>query len=189
MSPAAHPLPRAGASADATALFEFLDKTHQRMQTELQHMNCAVDALVQEQLQPAERAQLQEAVRWFDTTARQHHLDEEKHVLPLLQASDNAQVADIARRLRQDHGWIEQNWLEIEPMLSAVVNGNHWFEPGQLQESVQLFTQLCLDHLALEESQAYPDARKRIDPTALAAAEREMAARRKTQETRQRARH
>lgn len=185
MSSAARPT-----QAPATpALFTFLDETHQRLQRELQHLNHAVDALAQDRLQPAERAQLAAAVHWFDTVAREHHLDEERHIFPTLLASDDAHVVDVTRRLRQDHGWIEQNWLEIGPLLSAVANGNHWFEAAPLQEAVQMFTQLCLDHLTLEESLAYPEARAHIDAAALAAADREMAQRRKAHETRQEARH
>ncbi|MCL1960567.1 MAG: hemerythrin domain-containing protein [Desulfovibrionaceae bacterium] len=181
MSPAAPSPERAGASA----LFECLDQAHQHMRAELLHMNRAVDSLMQGQLQPAGREQLQHAVHWFDTTAREHHLDEEKHVFPALQASGDPQAVEAASRLRQDHGWIEQNWLEIGPLLSAVVNGNHWPEPEPLQESVQLFTRLCLEHLALEESLAYPLARERLDAAALAAAGREMTERRKPRAARQ----
>jgi hemerythrin-like domain-containing protein len=165
--------------ADST-LFQFLDQVHQRMQEELQHMSRAVDALAQGELPPVARQQLKTAVHWFDTTARQHHLDEEKYVFPALLESGDEYVAEITRRLRQDHGWIEQNWLEIGPLLSAAVGGNHSFDADSLRESVQLFSQLCLDHLVLEESLAYPEARERIAPATQAATGRELASRGKT---------
>ena len=180
MPTAAHP-PHAAATQ---ALFDFLDGTHRRMQHELRQMNVLVDALVHERLQPADRAQLTDTVHWFDTVAREHHLDEEKHVFPTLLVSGDAQVVETTRRLRQDHGWIEQNWLEIGPLLSAVANGNHWFEAEQLQRAVRLFTDLCLDHLVLEESLAYHAARAHIDAATLAAADREMAQRRQARQAR-----
>ncbi|MDR2154551.1 MAG: hemerythrin domain-containing protein [Burkholderiaceae bacterium] len=179
MSPAAR-LQRTGASADTSALFVFLDQTHQRMQAELRHLNHAIDALAQGELPPAVHAQLKSAVRWFDTTARQHHMDEEKHLFPTLLASSDPHVVETTLRLRQDHGWIEQNWLEVGPQLSALVDGNHWIESETLQESVRLFTQLCLDHLVQEESLAYPQARAHMDAATLTAAEHELAQRRKT---------
>ncbi|MFV0679398.1 hemerythrin domain-containing protein [Ottowia sp.] len=178
------PAPPADAPV-ADTLFQFLDATHQRMQQELAHMNRVVDALVADRLTPEDLTQLASTVQWFDTVARQHHLDEEKHVFPTLMASDDAHVVDVTRRLRQDHGWIEQNWLEMGPHLSAVVGGNHWIEPALVREMVRVFTQLCLDHLALEESLAYPQARAHIAAQDLARADKEMAQRRESYQAKQ----
>ena len=159
-------------------LFQFLDETHQQLAQELEHLNRVVDALVRDQLTPQDTQQLARTIHWFDTVARQHHQDEEKHIFPTLLTSGDVQVVQVTERLRQDHGWIEQNWLEIGPHLSAVVHGNHWIEPPLVQEMVQMFSQLCLDHLTLEESLAYPWARSHIHAVDLAKANREMAERR-----------
>ena len=159
-------------------LFDFLDQTHRRMQLELGRMLEVVDAFVDDRLTPHDAEQLARTVQWFDTVARQHHLDEERHVFPALLDSPDDHVVEVTRRLRQDHGWIEQNWLEMGPQLAAVAGGNHWVDPGPLREMVQLFSQLCLDHMMLEESQAYPQARAHIPAPVLAQADREMAARR-----------
>ena len=47
-----------------------------------------------------------------------------------------------------------------------------------LRQAVEVFQQLYLDHIVLEESLAYPEARGRIDPALLESMGREMAKRR-----------
>jgi len=52
-----------------------------------------------------------------------------------------------------------------------------------------VFSQLCLDHLMLEESLAYPEARAQIDADALTKADQEMEQRRASFAARKEARH
>ena len=174
-------------AADAAdgALFQFLDAEHRQLQRELIDLDRLVNAFAADRLGATGRQRLGKTVAWFNQTARQHHRDEELHVFPALLQSSDPHIVQVTRRLQQDHGWIEQNWLEIEPMLSAVVNNNHWVEPAQLAEATQLFYQLYVDHLVLEESLAYPEARQRIDPAELAASDQAMAERREARATRQ----
>jgi hemerythrin-like domain-containing protein len=172
--------PGSAAAINGGELFQFLDEAHQRMEVELHHINHAMNELAQQDdLQHATRQQLREAIEWFGTIGRDHHLDEERHVFPPLLESGDETVAEVAQRLRQDHGWIEQNWLEIGPLLSAVAEGNHSYDVDSLGEAVQMFTQLCLDHLILEELLAYPEARARIGAASLAVASRELIQRHK----------
>lgn len=187
MTTPTHSSPTAAPAADA--LFQFLDATHQQMQQELVRLNRLVDALADDRWKAEDSVQLADTVQWFDTVARQHHLDEERHIFPTLMASSDEHVVDVTRRLRQDHGWIEQNWLEMGPHLSAVASGNHWIEPALVRDMVHVFTQLCLDHLMLEESLAYPKAREHIAADDLARADQEMAQRRKAYEAKQESRH
>ena len=65
-----------------------------------------------------------------------------------------------------------------EPALEAAADGNSWFDPNVLRQAVEVFQQLYLDHIVLEESLAYPEARGRIDPALLESMGREMAKRR-----------
>ena len=162
----------------AEGLFPFLDETHQQLQRNLQRMGEIVLRFAEDRLQADDRSALREVVRWFSTVGRQHHLDEEDHVFPALLKSADEKMVQTTRRLRQDHGWIEQNWLELEPLLSAVVDNTHWFEPAVLVHGVQVYTQLTLDHLTLEELVAYPQARESMSAQALAQADADMARRR-----------
>ena len=166
------------------ALFDFLDRSHQELQRQLVALRRLVGAVADDTLDAAGRDELKRTIAWFNREARQHHLDEEHHVFPALMQSTDAQVVQTTLRLRQDHGWIEENWLELEPSLEAAAGGYSWFDRDTLAQGVAVFEQLYIDHLTLEESLAYPEARARIDPATLARASAEMAQRRAVRETR-----
>ena len=66
------------------------------------------------------------------------------------------------RTLQQDHGWIEQNWLELAPMLRAIAQGEDWVDMAELKHTIEVFVSLCHDHIVLEESLIYPEAKARL---------------------------
>jgi hemerythrin-like domain-containing protein len=141
------------------APFEALDACHRQMLAHLQELaelaqrieNADIDADTQH------RAGAIEA--FFSGTARQHHEQEEKTVFaPLLAAGDPA-MTEAVRTLQQDHGWIEENWIELAPQLSAIASGNSWPEAAEFQHGVQVFVQLLTGHIALEETIVYPESR------------------------------
>jgi hemerythrin-like domain-containing protein len=166
-------------------MFEFFNETHRRVHEELRRLNRVVDDLVQDRLQPAGMARLKDILHWFDTAAREHHVDEEKHVFPALLAIGDERVTRMTRRLLQDHAWIDDNWQALKPLLLAVAGGNPRGEPVRLQELAHLFTELYMEHMGVEESMAYPKLRARMTPAAVAAAEQEMTQRRKVRRDRQ----
>jgi hemerythrin-like domain-containing protein len=96
---------------------------------------------------------------FFSSTSRQHHAQEERDVFPALLASGDAALATAVRTLQQDHGWIEENWIEVGPRLRAIASGNGWTDPAELQSYVDVFTALMRDHIALEERLIYPQAK------------------------------
>jgi len=160
------------------AIFEFLDSTHQDIQGHVQQLHGLVDAIDSDGLNAANRALARRVLNYFNTEARQHHLDEEKHIFPALLASQDAEVVQAAEHLIQDHGWLEENWIQIAPSLEAATNGNLWFDPVELRHALEVFEALYLDHILLEESLAYPEARKRLVGIDTIGMGREMARRR-----------
>ena len=83
-----------------------------------------------------------------------------------------------AEHLIQDHGWLEENWIQISPSLEAATSGNLWFDPIELRHALEVFEALYLDHILLEESLAYPEAKKRFVGIDTVGMGREMARRR-----------
>lgn len=160
------------------AIFEFLDSTHKDIQGQVRQLHQLVDAIESEGLNAANRALARRVLDYFNTEARQHHLDEEKHIFPALLASQDAEVVQAAEHLIQDHGWLEENWIQIAPSLEAATNGNLWFDPAELRHALEVFEALYLDHILLEESLAYPEARKRLQGIDTIGMGREMARRR-----------
>lgn len=141
------------------ASFEALDACHREMQAHLaalaelaRHIEAhGVDAQAQQQAGAIEA--------FFSSTSRQHHAEEEKNVFAPLMLSGNAELTVAVRTLQQDHGWIEENWIELAPELRAIASGNNWFEPTEFQHNVAVFLELCLGHIALEETLIYPEAK------------------------------
>ena len=162
----------------ATAVFEFLDSTHREIQQQLRQLHQLVDAIESGGLNQATREKARRVLTYFNGEARQHHLDEEKHIFPSLRTSPNPEVVQAAEHLTQDHGWLEENWLQIAPSLEAAANGNLWFDTQELRHALDVFEALYLDHIVLEEAIAYPEAKKRLAAYDTAGMGREMARRR-----------
>ena len=99
-------------------------------------------------------------------------------MFPGLLASRDEMVAQVARRLTQDHGWLEENWIELYPALRAVSEDSGAYDEAELLHAMEVFAALYAEHMQLEESVAYPQARRTVNPQDAARAGREMARRR-----------
>jgi hemerythrin-like domain-containing protein len=146
----------------ATDRFQALDACHQQIHLHLEQL---ADVLVQIEAQADEsqyRQQAEVIEAFFSGSSRQHHAEEEKNVFPALLASDNAELVHAVRTLKQDHGWIEQNWLELAPMLRAIAQGEDWVDMAELKHTVEVFLSLCHDHIVLEETLIYPESKRQF---------------------------
>ena len=81
-------------------------------------------------------------------------------MFPHLLARADAELAQHIRRLQQDHGWLEQDWLELAPNLMAIAEGHAGWNIDDLRHAVRVFRALYMEHIALEEAQVYPAARR-----------------------------
>lgn len=166
------------AAPASIAVFEFLDSSHKDIQVQLRQLHLLVDAIEADGLSAANRGVARRVLDYFSGEARQHHLDEEKHIFPSLLASQDPEVVLATERLIQDHGWLEENWIQIAPSLEAATSGNLWFDMTELRHSLEVFEALYLDHIVLEESIAYPEAKRRLLEVDTIGMGREMARRR-----------
>lgn len=159
--------------------FEVLDATHRRIMAALDTLQQLVSQIERLDGDPQAQAMAASVVKFFDTTARQHHEDEERHVFPALANSPNPQIAQTVARLQQDHRWLEQDWLELSAHLEAAAAGHTGWDSALVREGSAVFIALSHDHIALEESLIYPEARQRMRPADRGEMGREMAARRR----------
>jgi len=142
--------------------FQALDACHQQIQEHLEQL-AEVLLKIQDGVDDTQyREQVGVIEAFFSGTSRTHHADEEKNVFPALLASDNAELVQAVRTLQQDHGWIEQNWLELAPMLRAIAQGEDWVDMAELQHNVEVYLALSHDHIVLEETLIYPEAKSRF---------------------------
>lgn len=158
--------------------FDVLDACHRQTLFALGKLAALVSRLKGHGADPEARAIAAEIVRHFSTTAREHHEDEERHVFPNLLADGDPEVVQAVLRLQQDHHWLRIDWMELMPHLEAVANGQTSYDIDTLREESQVFIALSHDHIALEESCIYPQARARLRADDRREMGREMAARR-----------
>lgn len=161
--------------------FEVLDACHRETILRLGELAELVASLDGDAPGAAARQAAAAIVAFFSTTARQHHEDEEQHVFPALIAAGNEEVVQAVQRLRQDHGWLQADWNEIEPQLDALASGQAWVDLDVLREGAEIFVALSRDHVALEEAFIYPQARATMREPERRAMGREMVARRRAQ--------
>ncbi|WP_280155564.1 hemerythrin domain-containing protein [Piscinibacter sp. XHJ-5] len=159
---------------------DVLDACHRQTLFTLGKLAALVSRLQHLGIDEEARAMAADVIRHFSTTARHHHEDEERHVFPALLAGGEPQVTDAVSRLQQDHRWLEEDWKALLPQLDAIACGQSWFDVDTLREGVEIFIALSHDHIALEESLIYPQARARMSGAQRREAGREMAARRRT---------
>jgi len=160
--------------------FEVLDACHREILLTLNKLDSLVLRLGSGPDAQA-RAMASEIVRFFSNTARQHHEDEERHVFPNLLTSGDPEIVQAVQRLQQDHHWLDADWQELWPQLDAVACGQSWYDLDVLREDVEVFAALLHDHIALEESCIYPQARSRLRASERREMGREMAARRRAE--------
>lgn len=149
-----------------------LDRTHHEMMQVLVDLRHLVEHLADEGVNATARANAKAICGFFTSHARQHHADEEALVFPALLRKGDATLTQHVLRLQQDHGWLEEDWLELAPQLQAVAEGYSWYEIDALRHGVEVFTALYHEHIALEESLIYPEAQRAMDDEARAQQQR-----------------
>ncbi len=140
--------------------FDRLDITHRAALEMLVAFERLLDRLDDQGVDDDARAAAREVLAFFAGPGRDHHADEERLVFPGLLAAGDPDLVQHVRRLQQDHGWIEEDWLELAPQVEAIANGYNWYDLPMLRLAVPVFSALYHEHIALEESLVYPAARQ-----------------------------
>ncbi len=137
-----------------------LDRTHREIVAMLAQLPVLIETLDTRGIDDGVRRLAGEICSFFDETARPHHAAEEALVFPELLGSGDPELMQHVKRLQQDHGWLEEDWLELAPQLRAVANGQSWYDIDALRSGVPVFTALYREHIALEETVVYPASRR-----------------------------
>ena len=146
-------------AAPATLDFQALDACHRQIHQHLGRLAALVDHIDSPGEDAHARSEAAAIEAFFSGTSREHHAQEEAHVFPPLLASGDEALANSVRTLQQDHGWIEENWLELAPQLRAIASGNQWTDAAEFRHYAEVFLELCRGHIALEESLIYPQSK------------------------------
>jgi hemerythrin-like domain-containing protein len=140
--------------------FESLDRTHRAALGMLAAFEKLLDHVDEHGPDATARAAAQEVMAFFGGPGLQHHAEEELHVFPTLLASRDPELVGHVRRLQQDHGWIEEDWRELEPQVESIAKGYNWYQLSLLRAALPVFTALYREHIALEEVVVYPAAKQ-----------------------------
>ncbi len=143
----------------APSHFKALDACHLQIQEHLVQLQRMAKHMEIEGMNAQDRKLAGEIEAFFSSTSREHHAQEETHVFPPLLATGTEEMKGVVQCLQQDHGFIEENWIELAPQLRALSEGNFWFDAAEFQHNVALFLELMNGHIALEESMIYPESK------------------------------
>ena len=142
-----------------------LDDYHRQVRPHLDRLAALAGRVENAPLSDADCAEACAIEAFFSGSMRGHHVIEETSVFPALLASSDPELVTLVRTLMQDHGWIEQGWLEIAPQLRAVAQGHHWIDPAEFSHGAEVFLELSYGHAALEDTVIHPQALARLDAT------------------------
>ena len=117
--------------------------------------------------QPAREAATA-VIRYFDTSARHHHDDEEHDLFPALiesmAGSDAVCLRELTAALTAEHRELEARWQTLRAVLAPVAAGHAVLLD---QDEVSRFAQLYQGHIAREESELLPMAERLLSPAEL----------------------
>lgn len=152
----------ARAAAPALPAFESLDRAHREVLKVLEDFDQLLRHVDENGPDGIARESARHIQAFFGGPAREHHAEEEARIFPGLLASGDAELVQHVKRLQQDHGWLEEDWIELSTQIEAIADGYNWYDLNMLRHALPVFTGLYREHIALEESLVYPAARRQV---------------------------
>lgn len=173
-SGALHAAPSAGLDEP----FELLAACHERVKRSLALLLKLIAHAEQHgpDAQAADAAR--DVLRYFNLAAPLHHEDEERHLLPLLYASERAELVEAAEQMSADHLTFRALWAELAIGLQTLADGQLPDDLPRLRREAESFATLHDSHLALEDKLVFPAAASLAGPATRQAMSEDMAARR-----------
>ena len=170
-----HPAPSGGFEVP----LEMLSACHHRVERQCATLRRLVPHLATHGADDDARIAAAAVMRYFDTSAMDHHADEEVDLFPALLASmagsDAVCIRELVDALTLDHRALALHWQRLRPGLRAVESGAG---RSLTEADVAPFISLYAQHMAREESELLPMAARLLGDEALDRIGRAMRARR-----------
>lgn len=168
-----------GPAASTEAPLEMLAACHHRIERQCSTLKRLAPHLRQHGSDEQARAAATAIVRYFDTSALQHHADEEVDLFPALiesmAGSDAVCIRELTDGLSADHRKLEAGWRRLRPVLSDVSEGRPVLLP---EDEVEAFIGLYERHMKREEDELLPMAARLLGDDAITQIGRAMRERR-----------
>lgn len=167
------------AAAGFDTPLDMLSACHARIEKQCVTLRRLVRHLTERGADQDARQAAVNVMRYFGTAGRDHHADEEHDLFPALLesmvGSDPVCLRDITRALTHDHRELDVVWQALRPQLERVARG----EAGALDAAaVDEFVVRHTRHIAREESELLPIAKRLLSEEQLQEIGRAMRARR-----------
>lgn len=144
----------------AMASLELQDVTHQLVQQFSAELEDMLDDLISGTLSELQRNVLTKIVAFFDQEMKEHHLEEDRHIFPILLARGDAQLVEKVQALKAEHEELRQGWQELRSWLER--EGSDQMDGVALRASFQRYSDCFAGHLALEESLQFSSETKSL---------------------------
>jgi hemerythrin-like domain-containing protein len=166
-------------AAGFEAPLEMLSACHGRVERQCQTLLRLPPHLAANGPDQAAREAAQNVMRYFDTSARHHHADEEQDLFPALlqsaSATELAQLGGLVDALRAQHRQLEHAWTQLRGKLEGI-----WL--GTMREldaeEVKRLVDLYRSHIAREDAELLPLAARILGTAQLDSVGRAMRLRR-----------
>ncbi|MGB3288306.1 MAG: hemerythrin domain-containing protein [Burkholderiaceae bacterium] len=166
-------------SASTEAPLEMLAACHHRIERQCSTLKRLAPHLRAHGSDEQARAAATAIMRYFDSSAIQHHADEEVDLFPALiesmAGSDAVCIRELTDGLSADHRKLEAGWRKLRATLSKVGEGQAALLPD---DQVEAFTSLYESHMRREEDELLPMAARLLGDDAIARIGRAMRERR-----------
>jgi pyridoxamine 5'-phosphate oxidase len=157
---------------------EMLAACHERIEAQLATLERLGPHLEKHGCDTEAKAAAQAVLRYFDTSGRLHHQDEDDDLFPLLRGragvAGRPEVAAAIDELEREHETMDGQWNRLREHLLAIAAG----EARLPAEDVARFAWLYRRHMDREATAVLPFARETLEQAQLAALGERMAARR-----------
>ena len=160
-----------------------LSDCHRRIEYFLRVLIAIDERLAGGALTPAQRADLEAALTYFETAAPKHTADEEESLFLRLRETRTTEAADVFEvlaRLERDHDEAERHHRAVDTV------GRRWLSAGSLDPEaacalgahLAALQAIYQEHIDVEDRELFPSAARLLSSSQLAEIGREMAARR-----------
>ena len=138
------------ARTSALNIIDQLDATHEQMRYWLEELKSLVTHLDDQGWDTWARDHARSIIEYFGGTARQHHWEVDRKVLPLVTGRGDRAIEAHVDTLRQDHGWLDESWSELSAQLQPVAEGFGGYDIDTLRQASEVYDGLLREQLVRE---------------------------------------